>query len=403
MIQAKALPLQGVRIVDFSRLLPGPWATQMLGEMGADVIKVEPPEVGDPSRHNHPAYRENSVYFNQVNANKRSISIDLASDRGREVTGKLLREADVIVETYRPGVARKLGIDYQAVRAYNPRVIYCSISGFGQNGPMSHIAGHDLVIQGMTGAMGCALDGINPPPVPGFQAADYAGALFAVIGIQAALAQREKTGTGCEIDLAMFEALYPMSLIPLSSQMARSAGFSGEPRMESFGGNPRYSTYLSKDGKPVAVSLLEAKAWGEFCKLVGRPDLFDKDESPAARLSTHGERGGLYRKALADYCGAHTWAELMDRMNETGVAICPVCTPEESLALPHVTARGMVARMDHPVEGNIPYLVNPLFRAGLISEERRPAPRLGEDTRQILHELGYGDAEIASLRETKVC
>ena len=191
---AKPLPLEGVRIIDFSQLLPGPFATQMLGELGADVIKVERPGIGDPSRHSQPRYRENSVYFNAVNANKRSIALDLTHAKGREIVRRLLEGADVAIESYRPGGARKLGIDYQTINGYNPRIVYCSISGFGQSGPLSHIAGHDLVIQGMTGMMGCDLEDINPPAVPGFQAADFAGALFAVIGIQAGLAQRAKSG-----------------------------------------------------------------------------------------------------------------------------------------------------------------------------------------------------------------
>jgi crotonobetainyl-CoA:carnitine CoA-transferase CaiB-like acyl-CoA transferase len=391
-----------VRVVDFSRLLPGPFATQMLGELGADVIKVEPPEVGDPSRYNHPKYRENSVYFNAVNAHKRSICVDLATLEGKELIRKLLDTADVVIETYRPGVARKLGIGYADIQAYNPGVVYCSISGFGQTGPLSHIAGHDLVIQGLTGLMGCALDTMNPPAVPGFQAADYAGALMAVIGVQAALAQRARTGEGCDIDLSMFESLFNMALIPLSSQLARSAGHSGEPRMESFGGNPRYSTYLSKDGKPVAVTLLETKSWREFCALADRPDLVPSTESLADRLSSHGERSAEYRQVLSDYCASLTWAQHMERMEKTGIAICPICTPQEALALPHVTARESVAVIDHPREGAIPSFVNPLARAGLATLRDRPAPQLGEHADLILQELGYSEAAVAALRSARV-
>ena len=322
--------------------------------------------------------------------------------KGKELARKLLATADVAVETYRPGVAAKLGIDYASIRVYNPRAIYCSISGFGQNGPLSHIAGHDLVIQGLTGLMGCALDTLNPPAVPGFQAADYAGSLMAVIGIQAALAQREKTGEGCEIDLSMFEALFNMVLIPLSSQMAMSAGHSGEPRMESFGGNPRYSTYLSKDGKPVAVTLLETKSWREFCALVNRPDLTPQSESLADRLSSHGENSGQYRKVLADYCASLTWSEHMKRMEETGIAICPVCTPEEAMRIAHVKARGAMNVFEHPKEGAIPYFVNPLARAGLATGEDAPAPRLGEHADELLHELGYSGDAIADLRRGEI-
>lgn len=398
----KALPLSGVQVVDFSRLLPGPFATQMLAELGADVIKVEQPGIGDPSRHNHPEYRTNSVYFNAVNANKRSLAIDLKQAQGKEIITRLIKHADVVIESFRPGVAKKLGIDYASCRNLNPRIIYCSITGFGQTGPLSHIAGHDLVIQGLTGLMGCALEEQNPPAVPGFQAADFAGSLYAVIAIQAAVAQRGKTGVGCEVDLAMYEALFNMVLMPLSSRLAQIAGFSGEPRMESFGGNPRYSTYLSRDGKPIAVSLLETKAWREFCDAIGRPDLVSEDETPEHRLSAHGERHALYRNALREYCASYTWEEIMRHMNETGIAICPVCTPEEALELRHVAARNLVGEIEHPLEGRIPYLVNPLARAGLTREVPHPAPDLGEQTEDILDELGYSAEEVSELISKRI-
>ncbi|MBV9859562.1 MAG: CoA transferase [Alphaproteobacteria bacterium] len=396
------LPLAGVRVLDFSRLLPGPWATQMLAEMGADVVKIEQPGIGDPSRHNRPSYRKHSVYFNVANGSKRSLTLDLRKPEGREIGRKLVHGADVIVESFRPGVARKLGIDYPSVREINLRAIHCSITGFGQTGPLAHIAGHDLVLQGMTSLMGCALEHQNPPAVPGFQSADFAGALFAVIGIQAALAKRDKTGEGCEIDLGMFESLFSMCFLPLSSALARASGREGEPRMESFGGNPRYATYLSRDGKPVAVSLLETKAWVEFCRRIGRPDLVSENETPADRLSAHGALGESYRQALTEYCAAHDWADLMRALEETGIAICPICTPEEALALPQVAARGLVAEIDHPLEGSVRHLVNPLWRAGLAEREHRPAPDLGEHNDEILRELGYAEEAITLLKRDGV-
>lgn len=394
-MKTNQLPLSGIKIVDFSRLLPGPWATQMLAELGAEVYKVEEPDIGDPSRHSYPRYKENSVYFHATNGSKKSITIDLRQASGVEVAKRLIKHCDVVVESFRPGLMKKLGLDYEVASAINPKTIYCSISGFGKSGSLSHIAGHDLVIQSMTGLMGCAPDG--QATVPGMQSADFAGSLYCVIAIQAALAQREKTGKGCDIDISMYESLFNMCLIPLSSSFAKSAGYSGEPRMESFGGNPRYSVYQSKDGRSIAITLLEFKIWKEFCLKIERPDLIYQDETPADRLSTHGERGIVYRKALTEYFSQFTWAQIMEHMLKTGIALAPVCSPEEAMHLDHVRERGAIDYMEHPIEGKIPYLVNPLARSGLALQSHQPAPLLGENTEEILKNIGYSEEEIKRL------
>ena len=389
------LPLSGIKIVDFSRLLPGPWATQMLAELGAEVYKVEEPEIGDPSRHSYPRYKQNSVYFHATNGSKKSITIDLREPSGKEVAKRLIANCDVVVESFRPGLMKKLGLDYDVAKVINPAVIYCSISGFGKTGSLSHIAGHDLVIQSMTGLLGCAPDG--QASVPGMQSADFAGSLYCVIAIQAALAQRAKTGIGCDIDISMYESLLNMCLIPLSTPFAKSAGYSGDPRMESFGGNPRYSIYKSKDGKNIAITLLEFKIWKEFCLKIDRPDLIFQDETPADRLSTHGERGIIYRKALQEYFSQFTWDEIMEHMLKTGIAIAPVCSPQDAMNLEHVKERGVINWLDHPIEGKLPYLVNPLARSGLAIESHHPAPLLGENSEEILKNIGYSEEEIKEL------
>jgi len=394
-MKTNTLPLSGIKIVDFSRLLPGPWATQMLAELGAIVYKVEEPDIGDPSRHSYPRYKENSVYFHATNGSKKSITVDLREPSGKEVAKRLIANCDVVVESFRPGLMAKLGLDYAVAKAINPAVIYCSISGFGKTGSLSHIAGHDLVIQSMTGLLGCSPDG--QATVPGMQSADFAGSLYCVIAIQAALAQRAKTGIGCDIDISMYESLLNMCLIPLSTPFAKSAGYSGEPRMESFGGNPRYSIYKSKDGRNIAITLLEFKIWKEFCLKIDRPDLIFQDETPADRLSTHGERGIVYRQALQKYFSLFTWNEIMEHMLKTGIAIAPVCSPQEAMDLEHVKERGAIDWLDHPIEGKIPYLVNPLVRSGLAIKSHQPAPLLGENSEEILQNIGYSAEEIKGL------
>lgn len=391
--------LSGIRILDFSRLLPGPWATQMLADLGADVIKVEQPVVGDYSRYNPPNYKETGVYYNSVNSNKRSIALDLTDPDGRAVAHRLIGKSDVIVESFRTGVARKLDVHYEKARTLNDGIVYCAITGYGQDGPLSRVPGHDLVIQSMTGLMGMSMDREPLPPVPGFQAADYAGGAMAPTAILAALMRRQQTGEGCFIDLSMFDCLFYMCNIVLTGGMSRLAGHSGEPAMQPWGGNPRYATYLCGDGKPVAVSLLEAVQWRQFCTFIERPDLIHEEEGPEDRHTTHGDRAPVYREAITAYCKAHTRDSLLAKMEAEQIPVCAIYTPDEALADENVRARGLVEYVDHPFDGRIPHLANPLDRAGLTGGTRRPAPGLGQQNDSILEELGYSDAERKALQD----
>ncbi|MBI4083058.1 MAG: CoA transferase [Candidatus Lambdaproteobacteria bacterium] len=401
-MKREGLPYSGVTVVDFTRLLPGGWCTQLLADSGADVIKVEHPAGGDYSRHNPPNFRFTGVYFNSVNRNKRSIALDLNHPRGREVAQRLAGAADVVVEAFRPGVAAKWGLDYVALRHAHERLVYCSLTGFGQDGPLAAQAGHDLNIQGVTGLMGVALAPGELALSPGFQAADYAGAAMACIAIMAGLAQRERTGRGCYLDISMFDALFSMCNIVLTSAMSRLGGGTGQPAMQPRGGNPRYAVYAARDGGLVSVSLLEKKFWKLFCEESGRPELYDEAEESHQRHTDHGDRGPAYRQAIAAFCGAHDRAELVRRMHAAGIPVFPVHTPDEALRDPLVAARGMVEYIDHPREGRIPQLGNPLSRGGLADSRRAPAPELGAHTDDVLAELGYSRAERQQLAELGV-
>lgn len=380
--------LEGVRVLDFSRMLPGPWCTQMLADLGADVVKVEQPGVGDLGRHNSPNFKSGSVYFNTVNLNKRSIALDLSRQDDRDAALRLMETADVVVEAFRGGVAGRLGIDYEAARRRNPAVIYCSITGFGQSGPLADIPGHDLVIQSAAGVMGVGGVPGQAPPIPGFQAGDYAAACYAVIGILAALNRRRATGEGAYLDVSMFDALFSMTNIVGGSALAQAAGNLSSPPMELWGGNPRYATYPTRDGKAVAVSLLEARIWAHFCRVIGRPDLVFDDEGPQDRHTSHGERSQRYRQALSELCLSRDRDELVAWMHAHDVPIVAVHTPQEALACEHAAERGLVQWLDHPSEGRIPVLANPLAASGLTVPVRKPAPALGEHTGEVLAEAG---------------
>ncbi len=396
-----ALPLAGLRVLDFSRLLPGPWCTQMLGDLGAEVIKIEQPETGDFSRHNPPTYRSGSVYFNSVNRNKSSLSLDLSKPQGREIVHRLIKSADVLVESFRRGVPARLGIDYAAASAVKPDLIYCSITGFGQSGAYADIPGHDLVVQAATGLIGVAADGAAAT-VPGFQAGDYAAAAYATIGILAALNRRRDSGTGCFLDISMFDSLFSMCNIVLTSAMAQISGNSGSQVMEVWGGNPRYAIYSAKDGLPVAVSLLEARIWKAFCELIGRHELISEDETPGDRHTSHGERSAIYRQAIQGYCSSMPRNELIEKMLAANIPISPVNDPSEALVDPHVRDRKLIEWIDHPVEGRIPQIANPLACSGIADTAGPGAPELGADNDTILASLGFNENERAQMRLNRI-
>ena len=379
--------LAGIRVLDFSRMLPGPWCTQMLADFGADVIKVEQAGTGDPSRHNPPDFDTTGVYFQNVNRGKRSLAVDLKTAEDRALVHALMAEADVIVESYRVGVPARLEVDYETAKRLKPDIIYCSITGYGQTGPLASIPGHDLVVQSVTGVMGAApRDAGDLPPVPQFQAADYAAANFALIGILTALHKRARTGEGAFLDVSMFDTLYNMTGVIAGAALSRLHRDKPVADMELFGGNPRYATYRVRDGA-VAVSLLEAHIWARFCRVIGREDLIDPDEGWEQRHTDHGDRSALYREALATYCLAHTRDELAAKMLAHDIPITPVLTPQEALRSEHVAGRKLVEWVEHPRDGRIPVLANPLAASGL-AVSSAAAPDLDDVGPQLRARLG---------------
>lgn len=387
------LPLSDVRIVDFSRLLPGPWATQMLADLGADVIKVERPGSGDPSRHNPPLFGSDSCYFLSVNGNKRFLGLELGQPEGQSVVRRLFEWADVAIDGFRVGVTADLGIDDTSARTANPGIIHCSITGFGEDGPWSGIAGHDLAIQAMAGVLE-----VSGQTMPSFLAADYAAGAVAAIGILAALRRRDRTGQGCHLDLSMHDCLFAMGNISLAAGLVRRAGGSGSPGLEVWGANPRYDIYPTRDGKRIAVCLLETRLWAQFCEAIGRTDLIGADESLQNRLSTHGEHSALYREAIAAYCLSQDRDTIAAAMASQALPVVPVHTAEEAVSSRHAVARNLIQEVEHPTQGAIPLLRNPLERAGLTRGRTRLAQRLGRDTDDVLAMLGLPEAERDQLR-----
>lgn len=385
-------PLSRIRVLDLTRLLPGPWATMLLADLGADVIKVENPgSGGDASRHSKPRYgtgpRSESVYFCNVNRNKRSVNLDLKTQTGREAFYALVETADVVVESSRPGTAASLGVAYEDLRKIRPSLIYCSMSGYGQDGPLASLAGHDLNIAGLSGLLQRSPD--ETPVMPNMLMGDYAGGTMVAIGILAALVDRERHGRGAFLDVSMLDGLVSWTAVQMCEAFVRMVDPKAKGAIEGWGENPRYSIYRTRDGRYVTASLLEKKYWDAFCRLNGREDLINPNETEADRLTSHGERGAAYREFLTAIFltkDRDAWAQDMMRLE---IPVCPVLTPEEVPRSEQAKARGQFNDVySRTLERTIPQLGFPFAMTSSDGSNafsvRQGPPVLGEADREIL-------------------
>ena len=383
------LPLDGVRILDLSRLLPGPFATLLLADLGAEVVKVEDPEGGDYLRWMPPLAGRQSGFFHAVNRNKRSLRLDLRKPEGVAAFRRLLRRYDVVVESFRPGVMEKLGLSYEALRRECPGVILCSISGYGQDGPYRDRAGHDIDYCAVAGVL--AMNGPPERPFPlGVQVADVAGGSWpAATGILAALYRRRATGEGAHVDVSMTEGALAMLAMHLGAAAAR-----GEPLRRGKellnGGTACYDVYRTRDGRFVALGTLEPKFFARFCAAAGRPELAER------QLDAGGEGPREELRALFASRTRDEWARLGA---EHDVCLMPVLEGDEPRSDPQLRARGAFLEIDTPWEGKaMAGVASPVRLAG-VEAPRRAAPELGADTEPILREAGFSEGEVASLRK----
>src|SRR6266852_2642002 len=383
----RAKPLSGLRVLDLTRLLPGPMATLHLADMGADVVKIEDTGAGDYAREIGPMHEGTSVFFRLVNRNKRGMRLDLKNPKGREVFLRLSKKADVVVEGFRPGVMKKLALDYEAVAKINPRIVYCSISVYGQDGPYAQRAGHDVNYIGYAG-VGEQIGTAEAPVVPNFQIADLlGGALTPVMGILAALIDARSSGRGRHVDVAMTDAVLAHAILPLLGFLehgktpGRGTGMLG-------GGLPCYNVYRTRDGRYMAVGALERKFWETLCDILGCPELKEKH-------IVYGEEAGPVRERLAAIFASRAqreWAELFARAD---CCVSPILTLDEALANEQLRARGMSI-----VEDGLTQFASPVKFSEFEFSIERPAPGSGEHSDEILREVGYGDAEIEALRKS---
>jgi len=350
------LPLQGLRVLDVTRLLPGAYATLLLADLGADVIKVEDPRGGDGMRTLPVASGRNS-YFDALNRNKRSITLNLRSPEAGTVLAALAVGSDVVVDSFRPSTARRLGVDPGTLIAKHPRLVCASISGFGQSGPYVERAAHDINYQALSGLL-------RPPALPGPLIGDIGAAMQTALRILAALIRRDRTGEGSVVDVSIHEAAMAWSMFPSTGDLA----------------NACYTIYETADGEWLALGALEPKFWAGFCERIGRADLTPLQHAEGE------ERARVLREVRA-VMRTRTRDEWLTRFADADVCLTTIFKPEEVAADPHVAERGVMTR----VEG-IAHVVPPWG-------EVRAAPALGADTDEVLESAGIDAAARARLRE----
>jgi len=391
-------PLDDIFVLDLSRILSGPFCTMMLGDMGATVVKVEPPPRGDDTRLWGPPFINGiSTYFLSINRNKRSIGLNLKSPQGQEVLWKLVDRADVLVENFRPGVLDKLGFGYDAVSARNRRIIYASISGYGQTGPYRNRPGYDVVAQGESGVVDLTGEPDRQPVKVGASIADIVAGLYAYQGILLAMLARHRTNRGQRVDVALLDGL--ISTLTYQAESYFATGKSPTRLGTRHPSIVPYETFETKDGF-VNIGAANEKQWQNLCRALGFPDLaFDpRFNTMAGRISNYGELRTILDAELRKL----TRVEASELLAKYELPVGPINTVAEVLEDPHVHAREMVKELTHPEYGPLRYLGIPVKLSDTPGELQGPPPRFGEHNRNVLAELGYDEHGIDQLAMTNV-
>ena len=372
-------PLDGLRVIDLTRVVAGPFCTMMLGDMGAEVLKIEEPEHGDDSRGWAPFIAGTGSFYLALNRSKKSVALDLKAPEGAAALRRLIETADVLIESFRPGSLAELGFDYDAMSALNPRLIYCSISGYGQTGPAAELPGYDAVIQGEAGIMDMTGFPDGAPTRVGVAITDYLAGLYAIQGILLALTDRQKSGLGQRVDIALFEAMLSVMRLPLSVLLATGA-------TPSRVGNDHlniapYEPLRAQDGL-IIVAVANPGLWGRFCDATERPALRD---DPRFRTNTDRvvNRDALKHEIETVFRGL-TVQELTRRFEAKNVPCGRVRSISEALEHPQVAAREVLMVQQHPQVGNVETLAPVIRLSRTPAEVRLPPPALGEHTAEVL-------------------
>jgi formyl-CoA transferase len=384
-------------VLDLSQVMAGPFCCQLLGDMGADVIKVEPPGTGDQARHamGLAMKGDDTAAFLAVNRNKRSIALDLKDDAQRALFHRLAATADVLVENFRPGVTERLGIGYEALREQNPRLIYASISGFGQTGPAAMRPGYDLIAQGMAGVMSVTGEPGGDPVKCGVPIGDLSAGLFCAFAILSACIARERSGRGQRVDTSLFEGALALSIWETAELWA--TGRVPQPLGSAHRLTAPYQALRTRDGH-MTVAGNNERMWARLCEAIGRPEL-PADARFATNAGRMANRAALVAELEAALAARDT-ADWVARLLDAGVAAGPINDYRQVFEDPHTLAREMVVEMEHPVEGTVRGLGIPVKLSDTPGAVRRAAPLLGEHTAEVLHEIGCSEAEIEAVQRS---
>jgi len=392
---SRPLPLAGVRVLDISQVMAGPYACMLLGDLGADVIKVEPPGTGDQTRGSMGFKMKgaDSLGFLNMNRNKRSITLDLKTEAGKEALKTLAKDADILVENYRPGALRRLGLGYDVLKEINPRLVYTSISGFGQTGPWADRPGFDLMAQAMSGVMSVTGYPDSPPVKAGVPVADIGCALFAIYATLAAYIGAKNTGQGQYIDAALFDTAMAFSVWDTCDWWG--TGKPPQPLGTSNKMTAPYQAMACADGHFV-MGANNQKLWMQLCKLMGREELLDDPRftTISQRLAHRAELQEELERSFRQH-GKDYWVETL---LANGIPAGPILSYPEAFGSEHAKVRGMRMEIDHPVEGKVPNIGFAVKLSGTPQQVRRHPPLLGEHTEEVLAEAGLGAEQIARLR-----
>ncbi|WP_342234504.1 CaiB/BaiF CoA transferase family protein [Inquilinus sp. OTU3971] len=395
MPQPISMALDGIKVLDLTRLLPGAFCSQMLADLGADVLKIEQPDGGDYNRSFPPLNRAESGSFLLLNRNKKSLTLNLKTEMGKEILRRLARDADVLLEGFRPGVMDRLGLSFEHLSQENPRLIYCAITGYGQDGPSRLKPGHDLNYMAEAGALQLFGRAGEGPIVPGLSIADVGGgSLMASTAILAALIARGRTNKGQLVDVSMHDGT--MTWLSLHAADQFFAGIEPKGGERPFIGQaPCYNIYACADGKHVALGIIEAHFWHRFCDAVGLPDLKDRQWPTGRECEEH-------KRRISDLFASRTRDAWLAALAEADIPLGPVLSIEEAFADPHARHRAMLRSVEHPVEGEIPQIGFPVKYSDTPCAIRSAPPLLGQHTDEVLAAIGFDQAAIERLRREKV-